>query len=295
MVAYQLLSLTYHLFVFQCRLSEAQHKQEEYATNIEKFLNLIQTLNDHKAELTNKVETLTIEKSTTEQEMEDYSTKIEQLRQTINSQELSQEDVRRMEREKTRVEEQISKQSSVLEGQVAALKEAQEKWCAIYQLLEQKVKEYNGQGKQLELIPKNAKHAKGNNFEVKLDKKKAVEGMVNMMGGVDVEGVVKPHVEKLTKGYESETVNEKSRMVEVKESIESTESSNDQLMEDIDVSFYLIHLSCDSSTHAPHRFMYVLFHKYLLRPSRTKSHPAQKNARQVENGLKMISRANAVS
>lgn len=295
MVAYQLLSLTYHLFVFQCRLSEAQHKQEEYATNIEKFLNLIQTLNDHKAELTNKVETLTIEKSTTEQEMEDYSTKIEQLRQTINSQELSQEDVRRMEREKTRVEEQISKQSSVLEGQVAALKEAQEKWCAIYQLLEQKVKEYNGQGKQLELIPKNAKHAKGNNFEVKLDKKKAVEGMVNMMGGVDVEGVVKPHVEKLVKGYESETVNEKSRMVEVKESIESTESSNDQLMEDIDVSFYLIHLSCDSSTHAPHRFMYVLFHKYLLRPSRTKSHPAQKNARQVENGLKMISRANAVS
>ena len=243
----------YHLFVFQCRLSEAQHKQEEYATNIEKFLNLIQTLNDHKAELTNKVETLTIEKSTTEQEMEDYSTKIEQLRQTINSQELSQEDVRRMEREKTRVEEQISKQSSVLEGQVAALKEAQEKWCAIYQLLEQKVKEYNGQGKQLELIPKNAKHAKGNNFEVKLDKKKAVEGMVNMMGGVDVEGVVKPHVETLTKGYESETVNEKSRMVEVKESIESTESSNDQLMEDIDVSFYLIHLSCDSSTYAPHR------------------------------------------
>ena len=285
----------YHLFVFQCRLSEAQHKQEEYATNIEKFLNLIQTLNDHKAELTNKVETLTIEKSTTEQEMEDYSTKIEQLRQTINSQELSQEDVRRMEREKTRVEEQISKQSSVLEGQVAALKEAQEKWCAIYQLLEQKVKEYNGQGKQLELIPKNAKHAKGNNFEVKLDKKKAVEGMVNMMGGVDVEGVVKPHVEKLAKGYESEIVNEKSRMVEVKESIESTESSNDQLMEDIDVSFYLIHLSCDSSTYAPHRFMYVLFHKYLLRPSRTKSHPAQKNARQVENGLKMISRANAVS
>ena len=295
MVAYQLLSLTYHLFVFQCRLSEAQHKQEEYATNIEKFLNLIQTLNDHKAELTNKVETLTIEKSTTEQEMEDYSTKIAQLRQTINSQELSQEDVRRMEREKTRVEEQISKQSSVLEGQVAALKEAQEKWCAIYQLLEQKVKEYNGQGKQLELIPKNAKHAKGNNFEVKLDKKKAVEGMVNMMGGVDVEGVVKPHVEKLAKGYESETVNEKSRMVEVKESIESTESSNDQLMEDIDVSFYLIHLSCGSSTYAPHRFMYILFHKYLLRPSRTKSHPAQKNARQVENGLKMISRANAVS
>ncbi|KAL7529569.1 hypothetical protein ACHAXR_003033, partial [Thalassiosira sp. AJA248-18] len=118
-------------------LSEAQQKQEEYATNIEKFLNLIQTLTDHKAELTHKVETLTIEKSTTEQEMADCSSKIEQLRKTINSQELSQEDVRKMEREKSRIEEQIVKQNSVLEGQAAALTEAREKWSAIYQLLEQ--------------------------------------------------------------------------------------------------------------------------------------------------------------
>ena len=142
-------------------LSEARNKQEEFATNIEKFLNLIQTLNDHKAELTDKVETLTIEKSTTESEMQDCSTKIEQLRQTINSQELSQEDVRRMEREKIRVEEQIGKQSSILEGQVAVLTEAQEKWNAIYKLLEQKVEEYNGKASQLELVPSKAKHAKG--------------------------------------------------------------------------------------------------------------------------------------
>ena len=94
-----------------------KQKQEEYAANIEKFLNLIQTLNDHKAELTTKVETLTIEKSTTEWEMQDCSTKIDELRGTIDGQELSQEDVRRMEREKARIEEQISKHGSVLEGQ----------------------------------------------------------------------------------------------------------------------------------------------------------------------------------
>lgn len=63
----------------------------------------------------------------TEQEMEDFTSKIEQLRQTIDGQELSQEDVRRMEREKARIEEQISKQGSVLEELTAALKEAKEK------------------------------------------------------------------------------------------------------------------------------------------------------------------------
>ena len=126
---------------FHSSLSEAQQKQEEYATNIEKFLNLIQTLTDHKAELTHKVETLAAEKATTEETMAECSDNIEQLRKTINSQELSQEDVRRMEREKARVEEQIAKQKSVLEGQVAALTEAREKWNAIYELLEQNVQQ----------------------------------------------------------------------------------------------------------------------------------------------------------
>jgi hypothetical protein len=109
-----------------CSLSEARQKREEYAANIEKFLNLIKILNDHKAELTTKVETLTIEKSTMEREMEDCLTKIEQLRLTIDGQELSQEDVRRMEREKARIEEQIARQGSILKGLVAALKEEKE-------------------------------------------------------------------------------------------------------------------------------------------------------------------------
>eukprot|EP00571_Detonula_confervacea_P007692 CAMPEP_0172324148 /NCGR_PEP_ID=MMETSP1058-20130122/50580_1 /TAXON_ID=83371 /ORGANISM="Detonula confervacea, Strain CCMP 353" /LENGTH=703 /DNA_ID=CAMNT_0013040345 /DNA_START=80 /DNA_END=2191 /DNA_ORIENTATION=- len=230
-------------------LSEAQQKQEEYATNIEKFLNLIQTLNDHKAELTNKVETLTIEKSTTEQQMEDCSNTIEQLRHTINSQELSQEDVRRMEREKSRMEEQIAKQSSILEGQVAVLKEAQEKWCAIYQLLEQGVEEYNTHARQLELIPKNAKHAKGHNFEVKLDKNMAVDSVVKMMGGVDIGGVVKPHVKKLVTGYESETVNEKRQMVKVKKQIEIADNLSEQLVEDIETIKHKL-ASCEEECEA---------------------------------------------
>jgi len=215
-------------------LSEAQQKQEEYATNIEKFLDLIQTLNDHKAELTNKVETLTLEKSTTEKEMANCTAKIQQLKQTINSQELSQEDVRRMEREKSRIDEQIAKQSSVLKGQSAALKEAEEKWLAFYQMLEQNIKEYNTMAKQVELIPKQAKHAKGNDFEITLKKDKAVDGVVSMMGGVDIAGAVKPHLKMLVEGYQYETENEKKRILERKRQIESTGRSREQVVGDIE-------------------------------------------------------------
>jgi len=215
-------------------LSDAQQKQEEYATNIEKFLDLIQTLNDHKAELTNKVETLTLEKSTTKKEMADCTTKIEQLKQTINSQELSQEDVRRMEREKSRIDEQIAKQCSMLKGQSAALKEAEEKWLAFYQVLEQNIKEYNTMAKQVELIPKQAKHAKGNDFEIILKKDQAVDGVVSMMGGVDIAGAVKPHLKMLVEGYQYEMENEKKRIMERKHKIESTGRSREQVVDDIE-------------------------------------------------------------
>ena len=228
-------SLWKNLTLNYCSLSEARQKQEEYAANIEKFLNLIQTLNDHKAELTTKVETLTIEKSTTEQEMEDCSMKIEQLRQTIDGQELSQEDVRRMEREKARIEEQILKQGSVLEGHTAALKEAKEKWCAIYKLLEQKVTEYNTRARQLELIPETAKHARGKRFEVKLNGDQAAEGVMNMMGGEDILGVMGPYVMKLVNDYERKTAEEKRRLTVVKELIKTMEISREKTMKDIEV------------------------------------------------------------
>lgn len=214
-------------------LFEAQQKQEEYADNIERFLSLIQTLNDHKTELTTKVEALTIEKSTTEQVMKDCEKTIAALRDTIHGQELSQEDVRRMTRKKERIEEQINNQASVLEAQVATLKEAKEKWCTIFKLLEQKVDEYNARASQLELIPETARHAKGKRFEVKLDGDKAADGVASMLG-VDMVGVMGPHVTKLVNNYESETANEKRRMAEVKDLIKAMEIEKDKLVKDIE-------------------------------------------------------------
>jgi hypothetical protein len=167
--------------------------------------------------------------------MEDCSMKIEQLRQTIDGQELSQEDVRRMEREKARIEEQISKQGSVLEGQTAALKEAKEKWCAVYKLLEQKVTEYNTRARQLELIPEVARHARGKRFEVKLDGDKAAEGVINMMGGVDILGVMGPYVTNLVNDYESKTAEEKRRLTVVKELIKTMKISREKTVKDIEV------------------------------------------------------------
>lgn len=256
--------MNHFLFTLLCvRLSveNAQEKQEEYATDIEKFLNLVQTLEDHKAELTNKVETLTIEKSTMEAEMEDCIKTIQRLKDTIGSQELSQEDVRRMNREKDHLEVQIGKQNDILKGHLNALKEAEEKWSACFRLLERTVQEYNSKATNLELIPETAKHAKGKKFEVILDKGSAAAGTVQLMGGLDIVGAAKSHVEKFVKTYDREILTEKRRLIDVKENVEAVENSSADLAAAIDVRSLLVMFFLPFSSAEAHSFssLFCLF------------------------------------
>ncbi|KAL7470602.1 hypothetical protein ACHAXS_010850 [Conticribra weissflogii] len=219
-------------------LAEVHQKREDYAADIEKFINLIQQLTEHKADLTSKVESLHKEKTNMERQMREASTDIERLKQTIDSQELSVEDVRRMERETTRVEEQVAKHAKLLEGQNNALKEARAKFDACLDLLQETVEKYNAKARNLELIPESAKHAKGHRFEIVLDKGKAVgdvDGGLGLMGGVDVMGFVKPFVEKLGDDYDRAIANEKEKIRELKDRIENLESAKEHVAEDIEV------------------------------------------------------------
>jgi len=217
------------------RLSEAHQKREDYAADIEKFINLIQQLTEHKADLTSKVDSLTNEKSNMERQMQESSNNIERLKQMIDSQELSVEDVRRMEREKTRVEAQVAKQTKLLEGQDNALKEARAKFDACFELLQESVEKYNAKARSFELIPESAKHAKGHKFEIVLDEGKAgdIDSAVGLMGGVDIKGFVLPFVKKLGEDYVRAIESEKEKIRNLKGDIENVESSKEQLADDI--------------------------------------------------------------
>ena len=218
-------------------MNETHERQLDNVTYIEEFVNLIQTLEKHKAELTNKIETLTIEKSSVEAKMEDCAKTIQQLKDTIGSQELSQEDVRRMNREKDRLNEQIEQQNDILNGRLNMLKEEEEKYLSCFQLLERTVQEYNSKATDLELIPETSKHAKGKKLGVVvLDQASASEGIVQLMGGVDVAGAAKS-AEEIVKTYDRKISTEKSRMMKLKEDAEAAEQVAAHLADDIDVSF----------------------------------------------------------
>ncbi|EJK68080.1 hypothetical protein THAOC_10782 [Thalassiosira oceanica] len=231
-------------------LAEAHQKQEECAANIEKFLAVIETLREHNAELSDRVDTLTIEKATMEGEMGDLSEKIERLKTTIGSQELNQEDVRRMEREKARTEEQSARQRKVLDGVVAALDEIKERLAACHEMLERRAGEYNATAVELELVPKTSRHAGGLDLEVRPDRSRAGQTATSLLGGVDVRGTAVPLVRKLARSYEGEAAEKREAIAEAKDRIEATEGVREEIKEEVETIKHEIALrdeECDSA------------------------------------------------
>lgn len=249
------------------RLDDAHQKLEEYASEIEKFLSLIQDLKEHQSELQSKVSALTTEKSGMEAQMGEISINIDKLKQIIGSQELSVDDVRKMERQKVRLEEQRAQKQKILDGHLNAIKEANERYAKCYDLLTAAVTEYNSKARDLEMIPSTAKNAHGKKVEICL-----TEGAENVeeMLGLDIGGVVS-HVKKVGEGYVKETREEKRRTREMKERIEGMEAEIEELNQEIEVSWLSLSIKVMHYHHCSH----IL--RLHCSPSMTKSQLAKKN------------------
>jgi kinetochore protein NDC80 len=215
-------------------LFEVHKKREEYAVDIEKFLDLVSQLKEHQSELQTKVSTLTSEKSAMQHQMEELSQNIQRTKAIIDTQELSVDDARKMERHKVRLEEQLAQKQAVLEGHLSALKEANEKYVMCLDLLTRTAQHYNAKGVDLELIPETAKNAKGKNLEVRLNEDAAhsLEGLLDL----DVRGAAIPHMKQIAEGYKKETIGEKRQNTDLKERMELVDAASQELDREIEVS-----------------------------------------------------------
>lgn len=223
-----------YLFPLLISLSDIHKKCEEYAIDIEKFMNLVSQLKEHQSELQAKVSTLTSEKSTMEHQIEELSQKIQQLKDIIAMQELTVDDARKLERHRARLEEQFAQKTSVLEGHLNALKEANEKYVHCLDLLTRTVQHYNTKGVDLELIPETAKNANGKNVEIRLNE--AVAQSSEGLLGVDVSGAAVPHMRKITEEYKKKSTEEKRRIMDLKERMVVLDAASQELHQEFEVS-----------------------------------------------------------
>lgn len=189
-----------------------------------------------KLEHESKIEALTQEKQEMERNMEETSNTIEKLKQIIGKQELTVDDVRKMERQKVRLEEMCAQKKTVLDGHLNAIKEAEEKYAKCMELLGAACEEYNSKARGLELIPETAKNAHGKKMEITLNEK--ADSMDKLLG-VDVEDVAS-HVKKVGDGYVRKMKEEKMRARELKEKMESLEAESEELEHQIEVSLNVL-------------------------------------------------------
>lgn len=190
-------------------------------------------MKEYQSELQTKVNSLTEEKAAMESSMDETSANIDRLKSIIGSQELTVDDVRKMERQKIRLEEQCAQKKTVLEGHVNALKETEQKYTQCMELLNTAIEEYNSKARGLELIPEKAKNANGEKIEIQLSEKKgeSLEGLL----GLDIDSVV-AHLKKVADGYAKETKEQKMQMNHLKERLIILEAESDELEQEIDVS-----------------------------------------------------------
>ena len=221
--------ILYHIY----SLSEVHEKREGYAADIEKYLTLVSEMKQAYSESESKVSALKQEKNEIESSMEEISNNILKLKEVIGSQELTVDDVRKLERMKVRLEEQCGQKKVVLEGHVQALKEAEEKYGKCLELVNAAVEMYNSKARGLELVPEGARNSGGKRLEMKVNgEAETLEGLLS----VSVENVT-GHIKKVTDKYVKDTKEEKKRAMELKGRMEDLEVHNDELDQEIEVSF----------------------------------------------------------
>jgi len=211
-----------------------EKKREDIASELEKFHELVQRLNEHKAKLNEQVKERKAELDLSESELEKKKMEIKKLEEIIGSQKLSVDDVRRMETEKSRAKESIERAAALKKEYNKTLWESERELDRRLEQLEEIVSKYNARASELLLIPETAPNARGKNFMIKVQKEHAEDRYrSHLLGGVDVEGMVSPSIRHLKGSYSDRTDQARREILDL---LDREEASNEQLAETTDKS-----------------------------------------------------------
>lgn len=210
-------------------LPELEKRQEDLSSDLEKFHQLIEQLNDHKAALEKKVESRSAELDRNQADLSAINERVTELKNAVASQDLSAEDVRRMQGERARVEEGLEKAFATKQQHSKELWEAETELNKVCDELEAAASVFNSKATELQLIPETAKHSQGKKFKIVVDKALAEESDTNaMLGNVDIKNEVRPVIAQLK---ETMTGNMNVAKQELLNLLDQEEQAEEQLKE----------------------------------------------------------------
>jgi len=177
-----------------------EEKKSLLATDVEKFLQLIDKLKVHKAHVALKVGERRAEAELLQGKLHDLEFERAALQRQVAMQPLDSAGVKRMSHERVRSTEALRglvAERQALEAEAAeATQEAEQNLAS----LEAAVARYHTAAERMELVPSTARRADGLKYEIRLDlEASSAAGMVP----TDLKGRVRPHLAKMREDYSS--------------------------------------------------------------------------------------------
>lgn len=186
----------------QRRLPELKQRRENYANDLEKFYDLVKKMEEHRSTLQAKVDERTAELAKSEEELQSITDRIGTLKNRVETQEVSVEDVRMMQNEKARVEERIATAAKSKSEMAKLTWEGEMELRGKFQELQDAVGKYNEAASKVLLIPETAENAGGERFEIDVKQDQAHEDdLSHMFGGIDLEKSTMRSIRNLKRTY----------------------------------------------------------------------------------------------
>jgi len=208
---------------------ELEKRQEDLSSDLEKFHQLIEQLNDHKAALEKKVESRSAELERNQVDLSTIQEQVVELKAKVACQDLSAEDVRRMQGERARVEDGLEKALAFKQQYSKDLWEAETELTKVCDELEAAASVFNSKATELQLVPETAKHSQGKKFKIVVKKELAEESDTNLMlGNVDIKNEARPVIAQLK---ETMTGNMNVAKQELLNLLDQEEQAEEQLNE----------------------------------------------------------------
>ena len=209
-------------------LPELQIKEKDYMKDLGKFQQLVEQLENHKEQLDNKVSLKEQELQKLLVSIKNVNYEIETLRERVDSQELSPEDVKRMMAERDQLQQaqgQASENRQILQRRVW---ESEMALRDHVQALEDSSRAYNGVAEDLKLVPSTARNAKGRNLSLEVDvRAKKRDGLLR----TDVRGDILPALQELRSELVERTIALRNDCIIEKDAAEDSNISANELHE----------------------------------------------------------------
>jgi len=213
-------------------LPELEKREAELQSDLAKFHKLIEQLNQHKETLQQKVEARTEELSKNEAELQSLAASVDSLKTQVSTQELSADDVRRLQGERARLEEGLERATAMKAQHNKAFFDQEAQLTTVLNEIDANVAQYNAKCAALHLIPETAKNAAGVKFHLSLNKSAATnDDQTALLGNVDIVGTIKPAVENLKSCVVAATSEARQELLNL---LDMEESSEEKLSDMID-------------------------------------------------------------